>query len=224
MNLSAIIPTWCERSRVAPAVRCCRAITDEVIVADAHSPDGTATCAQEAGARIVFAPKGRGTQLNAGARAAKGDVLLFVHADVELPVAVRPAIERALSDERVIGGNFKLRFVPETAAARLFTIANDVRRKTLRIYYGDSCIFVRRSIFENLGGFPELPLFEDHVFVQRLEARGPTHYERETEIRASSRRFADRPLMTLLNWTILQALFSAGVSPHRLARLYADRR
>ena len=224
-SISVIIPTWCEESLVASSVRDGLALGDEVIVADGGSTDETAAAARAAGARVVIAPRGRGPQLHAGACDARGDVLLFLHADAKLPAAARGAIVEALADEAVIGGNFYLRFVPASFAARLFTWANDVRRRRLRIYYGDSAIFVRRSTYESLGGFRTMPIFEDYELVRRLERAGRTAYVRSITVEASARRFEQAPIRTLVIWTVLQFLYSAiGVSPHRLARFYTTTR
>ena len=94
-------------------------------------------------------------------------MLLFLHADARLPACARPAIEAALCRPEVIGGNFRLRFTPSSPWANAFALANDVRRRALRIYYGDSGIFVRRSTYEVLGGFKPLPLMEDYDFARR---------------------------------------------------------
>jgi rSAM/selenodomain-associated transferase 2 len=224
LRISAIIPSFHEADRIASTVTACRAFADEVIVADGASLDGTAERAAQAGARVVTAAKGRGCQLNAGARVATGDVFVFVHADALLPAQARIAILAALEDPSVVGGNFKLRFVPETRAARLFTWANDARRRHLGVYYGDSCIFVRRRTFERIGGFPSHPIFEDYALARALDRLGRTHYETSIEVRASSRRFAAKPVRTLAVWGALQTLYSLGVSPRVLARLYADAR
>lgn len=222
MRLSVVIPTWCERDAIEGAVACAAAVGDEVVVADAASPDGTATAAEAAGARVVVAPRGRGAQLRAGAAAATGDVLLFLHADARLAPGARAAVERALADEAVVGGNFLLRFEPPGAAAALFSVANDLRRRLLGIYYGDSAIFVRRVVYERLGGFDDAPLFEDYALVRRLEREGRTTYVRDVTVRASARRFARAPVRTLAVWTALQVAYSAGAPPARLARWYAD--
>jgi rSAM/selenodomain-associated transferase 2 len=223
LSLSAIIPAWCEAQRIEQAVRACRAVADEVIVSDAGSTDGTAALAQGAGARVVQAGrKGRGPQLNAGARAAAGDVLLFVHADTCLPPRARGAIVAALSEPRIVGGNFRLRFIPGSLASSLFASGYHLCRKHLGIYYGDSCVFVRRAVFEGLGGFKDLPIMEDYEFVRRLEQRGTTHYETAVIAESSARRFWGRPLRALAVWGLVQGLYSAGLSPDRLAALYAD--
>jgi rSAM/selenodomain-associated transferase 2 len=224
LRLSVVIPAWQEAPRIAAAVAAARGFADEVIVADSGSPDGTAGVALAAGARVVTAPRGRGPQLQAGARAATGDVLLFLHADATVEPEARQAIFEALRDPEVLGGNFRLAFVPATRWARFYSLANDVRRRWLRIYYGDSALFVRRRVFGPLGGFASMPLFEDYDFVRRLERRGRTAYLRRVEVKASARRFLGAPLRTLLVWTLLQVLYSAGVRPARLARLYRDLR
>jgi rSAM/selenodomain-associated transferase 2 len=222
--ISAVIPAWCEAAAIGDAVASARDIADEVIVVEAGSPDGTADRAFAAGARVVSSERGRGLQLAAGAAAAGGDVLLFLHADVRLPSRARHAIERALADPRVGGGNFQLRFEPTDRWARLFAFVNHERRRLLRIYYGDSGIFVRRSVYDAIGGFRAQPILEDYEFVRRLERATRTAYITDVEIVASARRFADRPLRTIAIWAVIQGLGSAGVPPARLAKLYADLR
>jgi rSAM/selenodomain-associated transferase 2 len=213
-----------EAARVRGAVEGARSVANEVIVVDAGSADGTAVEAKRAGARVVQAPKGRGPQLRAGAAAAGGDVLLFLHADARLGHGARAAMDRALADPRVVGGNFRLRFVPETGWAPLFSWANDRRRTWLRIYYGDSALFVRRQAYDELGGFRPWPIMEDFDLVKRLERHGRTAYIRDVEVEASARRFQGRALRTLAVWTAVQGLYSLGVSADRLAPLYRDAR
>jgi rSAM/selenodomain-associated transferase 2/rSAM/selenodomain-associated transferase 1 len=223
-RISVVIPAWCEAGGIEAAARSALAVGDEVIVADAGSPDETALAAARGGARVVQAPKGRGSQQNAGAKAARGEALLFLHADARLPPEARPAILEALSNPMVIGGSFRLRFEPATRAARFFTWGNDARHRALAIYYGDSAVFVRRTIFEALGGFQPFPIFEDFELIRRLERLGRMVYLRDIEVTASSRRFERAPVRTLLLWASLQTLYSVGVPPSALARLYADKR
>ena len=221
-SISVVVPTWCEAVEIASCVACAQAIGDEVVVADANSPDGTATIAERAGARVVQARRGRGLQLHAGAAAARGNVLLFLHADTRLPPEARAAVLDVLKDDRIEGGNFRLCFLPATPLARIFDALYDLRRRALAIYYGDSALFVRRAVYEALGGFRPLPLLEDYEFIRRLERRGRTRYVRAIAAATSSRRYARRPARTLLAWVVVQALYSLGVSPHRLIRLYSD--
>jgi rSAM/selenodomain-associated transferase 2 len=220
--ISAIIPTWCEQSVIAATVSAAARVADEVIVADAGSPDETAQRARQAGARVITCAKGRGLQLSAGARVARGDVLLFLHADAVLAPGARERLIAVLEDPAVIGGNFRLCFVPASAAALFFAWANHVRRKRLAIYYGDSGVFVRRSNYDALGGFKPLPVLEDYEFIRRLERHGRTAYLRDTTITVSARRFEAAPARTLLIWAALQTLYSCGVGPERLSRWYQD--
>ncbi len=224
MKLSVVIPAYNEASVIVQAVASAKGIGDEVIVVDASSPDGTADLARANGAIVIDAPKGRGAQLAAGADSASGDVLLFLHADTRLPSDARRAIERALADPRVVGGNFYLRFDSETAMARFYTWANHVRRRLLRVYYGDSALFVRREVYLRIGGFPSIPIMEDYELVRRLERHGPTSYVRDVTVTTSARRFERAPLRTLLVWAVVHGLYCAGVPAERLVPLYRDLR
>jgi rSAM/selenodomain-associated transferase 2 len=225
VKLSVIIPAWCEERMIAGAVRAAAAIGDEVIVVDAGSPDRTAALAGAAGARVVRASKGRGVQLHAGALASCGDTLLFLHADATLPPRARLAIEQSLAGDRAIaGGNFRLRFAAKTRAARVYGWANHQRRKWLDVYYGDSALFLRRSVYEQLGGFRPLPILEDYELIGRLERRFRTAYLEHIDVEVSARRFESAPWGTLLIWGAIQSLYCLGVPAERLAALYHDRR
>lgn len=219
-SISVVIPTWCEAERVALAVARAAEIADEVIVADAASPDDTASVARRAGARVVIAPRGRGAQMHAGALAAKGDVLLFLHADAALDVSARQAIRAAMASPEAVGGSFAIRYEPGTLAARLFSWAADARRRWFGVFYGDSGLFLRRSVYESLGGFAQIPLFEDYELIRRMGARGRTVYVRDVTLHAPARRMARAPVLTLALWAVLQTLYALGVSAHRLAGLY----
>jgi rSAM/selenodomain-associated transferase 2 len=225
MKVSAVIPTWQEEARIGRAIAAARAIADEVVVSDGGSTDRTAAIARAQGAVVVQGERGRGQQLTAGAAHATGDVLLFLHADTLLPPEARGSLEDVLQDPRVSGGNFFLRFEPrDTPVGRMFTWLYDVRCRLLRIYYGDSPLFVRRDVYWRLGGFPAQPLFEDYAFIRRLERTERTVYVRDVEGVTSGRRYENRVLQTLGTWVILQALYSLGASPRRLARWYVDAR
>jgi len=223
-RISIVIPAWREATTIRACVEAALAISEDVLVVDAGGGDETTSLAEAAGARVIQASrKGRGPQLHQGALATAGEILLFLHADVVAEPGARAAIEHALDDRAVIGGNFELRFVPESRVARLFTWVNHVRRG-FGIYYGDSAIFVRREVYEALGGFRDVPILEDYELVRRLEKRGKTAYIRNVRVLASARRFEAHPFRTLLIWVLIQSLFMVGVPPKRLARLYADLR
>src|SRR5215470_4020729 len=196
-TISVIIPTGHEAAEVRGAVESARLVGDEVVVADGGSEDGTAELARAAGARVILAPKGRGSQLHAGAMASTGDVLLFLHADTRLAAGAREAVLAALQSPAVAGGNFYLLFDDPGPLARAFTWLYDVRRRAIRIYYGDSAVFVRRSVYETLGGFRPIPILEDYEFIRRLERSAKTVYLRQSPVRTSARRFARAPIRTL---------------------------
>ena len=223
-RLTVLIPTWQEAPLVADAVHRAARIGCEVIVADGGSPDGTAEIARRAGARVVTTPKGRGPQLNAGAAAARGAVLLVLHADARLPPRARGAIEAALADARVAGGAFYLRFLPASWFTRLLEPANHLRRLVVRRTYGDCAIFVRAAAWERLGGVRPWPVMHDFDLTARMRRLGGWAYLRDPCVFAADRRFHGREWRTLGLWIAVRTLYRLGVPPARLGRLYPDAR
>jgi GT2 family glycosyltransferase len=167
----------------------------------------------------MHAPRGRGAQQKAAASRASGDVLWFLHADTIPGTGALEAIRSCLEDKTVAGGNFSLCFDGDRRSAHQLTEIYPWLR-LLGLCYGDSGIFVRRSIYEKAGGFRDLPLFEDVDLVRRIRGVGAFRMLAE-KLTTSSRRFENRNFALMFaEWTALQVLFWAGVSPHRLARFY----
>jgi rSAM/selenodomain-associated transferase 2 len=187
-------------------------------VADGGSEDATVAMAQAQGWRVATSTSGRGIQMNAGARCAKGEVLLFLHADTRLSANAVELIKAALADKRVSGGNFQLRFDGETKAAWCLTLIYPFLRWG-RMCYGDSAIFIRRDLFEQLGGYREYPIFEDVDLYCRMKRFG-RFVRVPAEVTTSARRFEGRFFRTFARWTILQVLYWLGCSPVWLARFY----
>jgi rSAM/selenodomain-associated transferase 2 len=190
----------------------------EVIVADGGSRDGSAELARAhpVGPHVVDAPRGRAAQMNAGAEHASGDPIVFLHADTRLP---RDAW-RALTQSSADGGNFALRFDGGDAFSRALGAWYRVQRR-LGVYYGDSAIWLRRAVFDALGGFRPLPIMEDYDLARRLGRGGFTTRCLPGPAVTSARRWRALGVpRTVLSWLVIRWLFVAGVRPERLARMY----
>jgi hypothetical protein len=216
--ISVIIPALDEEPSVAAAIASARQHA-EVIVVDGGSSDGTAQAAASLGASVVHSSRGRGRQLAAGAAEARGDWLVFLHADTRL--APGWADELRCQPPHVVGGAFRFAMDTRRFAGRVMEFGVWLRCRLFRLPYGDQAIFARRSAYLRSGGFPDLPLLEDVVFVRRLRRVGAVRMLR-TRALTSARRWEQRGMFRtmLLNWLIM-ALHGVGVPPQRLARLYA---
>jgi rSAM/selenodomain-associated transferase 2 len=222
--ISVVVPVLDEVRRVEGLLQRLVALPGiaEVILADGGSTDGTTAHARSVpGVHVVDAPRGRGPQMNAGARAATGDVLWFVHADVAVPDDGPALIAETLRDPSVVAGAFRIRTVPDGLTgwpSRLLWIA-DLRARYSRLPYGDQALFVRREVFEALGGFASVPLFEDLDFSRRLRRAG-TVAVLSAPVDVSGRRFMTRPVASAVLMNLLPLLYRARVPPATLARLY----
>jgi len=219
MKLSTIVPTLNEERTLAKALASIPSGA-EVIVADGGSTDRTAEVAKQHDARLVVGGPGRAAQMNRGARLARGEVLLFLHADCVLDPSADRAIEQALSDARVVGGSFRLRIRPAGIGLSIVSFGSNLRARFLKLPYGDQALFVRRTVFEEMGGYREIPILEDVDLVTRLRKRG--HLERVALNVTTTPRHWERlgtVLTTLLNWSTIVA-YRLGISPVRLARAY----
>jgi rSAM/selenodomain-associated transferase 2 len=225
MRISVVIPALDEAANVAVAVASAAApAVAEVIVVDGGSADDTVAVAQRAGAVVLHCERGRGRQLNAGAAVATGDVLLFLHADTTLPAGFDAAVTAALRDARVAGGRFDIDLLPSTPLIWLTARLISLRSRLSRIATGDQALFVRRGIFVDMGGFQELPIMEDLAFSIALKRRGRIACLRD-RVASSSRRWRkDGVVRTILLMWTLRFLYCCGVSPARLAKLYANTR
>jgi rSAM/selenodomain-associated transferase 2 len=228
VKLSVIVPALDEEARLGARLDELAATpgVDEIVVVDGGSRDATVELARSRrGVTVRCAPRGRAAQQNAGAAAARGDVLLFLHADVSLPRDAASAVERALSEPGVVAGAFRTWTVPDAGRSRLAPLLHlaDVRSRYSRLPYGDQALFVRAEAFRRAGGFPDQPLMEDLELSRRLARLGRIRVLRDT-VRVSGRRFLARPLYYALVVNLFPALYALGVAPATLRRLYGDPR
>ena len=228
VTLSVIIPAQDEEASIARAIRSCReAGPCEVIVVDGGSRDRTVEIASGRADAVIAAPRGRASQMNAGAAIARGKVLLFLHADTLLPGRSASAVLGALHDPAVIGGAFRVRLATSAGAGWYV-------RKTLgftgrmigarayvaRAFTGDQAIFVRAEAFRAFGGYPEIPLMEDVELSRRMRRAGKTVLL-PLRVETSGRRWETwGPLRTILFRWRLRIGYLLGRTPSRCAESY----
>ncbi len=219
MPISIIIPTLNEAQTIVSCILSIRRQSEaaEIIVVDGGSTDETVKAAQPY-ASVITSLRGRAAQMNAGARRATGDALLFLHADSHLPLDALPALEQALDGSQVVGGTFMLRFDHPHVLLRLIAFFTWFRFRYF--HYGDQGVFVRRSVFWQLGGFKDIPLMEDVDFIQRLRQVGRVALIRRP-VTTSARRFLQNGIVRqqLLNISLV-ICYLLGANPWTLAKWY----
>ncbi len=191
----------------------------ELIVVDGGSTDPSVQIAEKYG-KVVPSERGRAKQLNTGAAVATGDILIFLHADIWLESGAFAAVATAISSGYV-GGGFRQKIDGKNVLYRLIELAGDIRGRYLKVFYGDSGIFLARMDFEKIGGFPDVPILEEMEFSKGLRRLGKTILLTPC-IHISARRWEARGIVrtTLNNWFIT-LLYFLGISTERLARLYS---
>jgi len=216
--ISVVIPTLNEERLLSGTIESVRREAAEILVVDGGSTDRTPAVAAAAGARVLESSRGRGTQLDRGAREARGDWIVFLHADTRLETGWCASILGL--DGGVLGGAFRFALDTPRRARRYTEWAVALRCRVLGLPFGDQAIFCRRGAYEEAGGFPGEPLFEDVAFVLRLRRLGPTVLLPNAAVTSSRRWETDGAALTTLRNNALLLMFLVGVSPSRLARLY----
>ncbi len=222
-RLSIVIPALNEATNLA------RLLPDliasepeaEVLVVDGGSDDDSqAVVARVPSVRWLSGPRGRARQMNTGAHAAQGEILLFLHADTSLPARAGAAILGALGDPAVVGGRFDVQLDSRRLLLVLTAWLMNRRSRLTGISTGDQGIFVRRAVFDALGGYPDIPLMEDVELTRRLKRCGRLAALRLC-VTTSARKWEDEGVVRtiVLMWT-LRLLYALGVSPARLHRWY----
>jgi len=225
MRISVIIPVLNEEKTIAATLLALQRLKpDELILVDGESSDGTREVCQRFGVELYPSPRGRARQMNFGAQRGTGDALLFLHADTRLPPSAFDDIRSALEDQRVVGGHFDLQLDDARPMLRLVGLLISLRSRISKVGTGDQAIFVRREIFAELGGYPDIPLMEDVAFSRALKRRGAVACLRSCVVTSARRWEREGIWSTILKMWRLKSLYLVGISPVRLKRYYGDTR
>ena len=226
-SLSIVMPVLEEAAAIAPALRALAPLRErgvEVVVVDGGSTDATMRLAAAAGAdKVLRAPRGRAAQMNAGARAAGGEVLLFLHADTSLPALADASVRAALRDGRC-WGRFDVAIAGADPLLAVVALMMNLRSRLTGIATGDQAVFARRESFFAAGGFPEIPLMEDVAMSKALRRTSPPACLRERVVTSGRRWERNGTLRTILLMWRLRLEYALGADPRRLARRYGVER
>jgi rSAM/selenodomain-associated transferase 2 len=225
ISISVIIPVLDEQQQIAATLESLVDRRAEVIVADGGSRDGTREIIRGfSPVRLVECERaGRGLQMNAGAALARGDILLFLHADVRLPDDAFDRIIKTLSDERIVGGCFQIRFPRDAPRSlRLVAWGINLRTRWFRTATGDQGIFVRRGVFDSIGGYREIPLMEDIALFHEMKQRGRVAILDATMDISPRRWLRHGVWRTVLLMYALRIGYWMGIDPAALKRFFLD--
>lgn len=221
--ISVIMPVYNEAAVIKESLsRITVHSNAEIIVVDGNSSDQTKEIAEKYPVKIVNTFKNKAFQCNAGADCAQGSILVFLHADCYFEKGSLEAIARAINEEGVVGGCLHHKINSSRPVYRLIESSGNIRAKMFRVFYGDQAIFIRRDIFNQIGGFDEVELFDDVLFSKKLRKKGKTCVLNE-RVYASARRWEKQGVIkaTLINW-VLTAGFLLKMHPGSLGRAYQD--
>ena len=225
MRISVVIPVLNEEKSIGPALTALQSLApDELIVIDGGSTDRSREICESLGLTVISTPPGRGRQMNHGARRATGDVLLFLHADTRLPLSAFDDVRSAFRNPACVGGRFDLKFDDRRWMLRVIGAMISLRSRLTKVATGDQAIFVRREMFEKIGGYPEIPLMEDVAFSRAMKRVGKVACLRSHVITSARRWQTEGVWRTMLKMWILKSLYLLGVGPARLTRYYGDAR
>lgn len=223
LKFSIIIPVLRERDRISRMLEILYAQPGiekaEVIVVDGNPNGSTLAAVDDDRVVRLIGPAGRGPQMNAGSRRADGEILIFLHADTQLPIQALQLIEQAMQNPAIKAGAFDLGIDSPKWIYRVIEMVSSWRSRLMRIPFGDQVIFIRREYFEQLGRFAEIPILEDLELMKRIRKRKDKIVILPERVRTSARRWEKEGIGYTLfrNWRI-RWLYKMGISPERLAR------
>ena len=218
--VSVVIPALNEAANIKATIKSAMHEDAEIIVVDGGSSDNTVEIASSSGVRVVTGPRGRAVQQNLGAKVATGKVLLFLHADTLLPTGYVNFIFEILMDRKTVAGAFRFKTDFDHPSMKVIELVTNIRSRYLKLPYGDQGLFILKSLFESVGGFPEVPIAEDFFLIRRLSKYGRIRITPAHAL-TSARRWQRLGLFrtTLVNYIILIGCY-IGVSPGVLASMY----
>jgi rSAM/selenodomain-associated transferase 2 len=224
-SFSVIIPVFNEspiiNKTIEHVLQTASGFDIELIIVDGDVNGDTIKTITNTQVLQLITAKGRGRQMNKGASLAKGDILLFLHADTELPAHSFEAISSLLNAEEYAGGAFNLGIKSGKRIFRIIEKAVSLRTCLTGIPYGDQAIFVRRDYFEKVKGFQEIPLMEDVAFMRNMKRSGHKIGIIPQKVQTSARRWEREGVLscTLRNWFLI-SLYLLGADPRKLERFY----
>jgi rSAM/selenodomain-associated transferase 2 len=220
-RISIVIPTLNEAACLPETLKSLDGADNlEVIVVDGGSSDGTARLAMAAEASLVQVPAQRAHQLNQGAAVATGDIVLFLHADTQLPDGFDRHVRAALENPEIVAGAFQLHIDGAGRALRLIEWGTNARSRWRQLPYGDQALFLRTDTFRQLGGFREWPIMEDYEFAVRLRRAGRVVIV-PAAVKTSARRWQELgPWKTTFTNQVIILAYRLGVSPKKLVSWY----
>lgn len=226
-KISVIVPVLYEEDRINEFLSHIKKIAAdeqaEIILIDGDVHGSTIRKILPKDARTLRSPSGRGTQMNVGAAAAQGDILLFLHADTFLPENAFELIRETLKDEECCGGAFDLGIDSSHFLLRLAALSASLKHRITRVPYGDQAIFIRADFFRKIDGYSEIPLFEDVELMRRIKKLGKKITIIGSCTKTSPRKWEkDGIIFTFFRNWILQILYLMGVSPEYLETIYYE--
>ena len=224
-KFSIIVPVLHEAERINDLIGHLRQLdpqkSSEIIVVDGAPEKDTLQAIHDDRITKISTEKGRAKQMNAGASVAKGNILIFLHADTELPIGALKRMNAFVNRNEFVGGAFDLGIKSKKIIFKMIAFLGSLRSRLNGIPYGDQIIFIRRGYFNEIGGYRDIPLMEDAELMRRIKRSGKKIFISRDRAMTSPRRWEEEGVIfcILRNWT-LQIFYFLGVSPHKLVKFY----